>query len=211
MKIICRDRHVESIEVPVAADLIRQKAQYIHWYDALPSGSADKLELLDLAYPAYLDAVPKFNALLVNNGWDNLNASLRAASAVLCRVPVNVPLVDWPDTQSNRVLLIDLFQKTHVLPQFGTARCTKMLHKKRPDLIPILDRWQLEAWGKRISAWHVDEMADAVFSIRSTIAPQAHEFAELALCLKHAHPLLPDLSVVRLYDILFWELSNRQG
>jgi len=153
MKIVLRDRHVESIEVPVAVDLIRQKAQYVHWYDALPSGSVNELELLDLAYPAYLDAPPNFKALLANNGWDNL----RAASLVLRRVPVDVPLVDWPDTESNRALLIELFQATtsrpnRALPHFGPARCTKMLHKKRPALIPILDRWQLDAWEKPTEA-----------------------------------------------------------
>jgi hypothetical protein len=214
MKIILRDRHVESIEVHVAADLIRREAQYVHWYDALPSGSINELTLLDLAYPAYLDAVPRFRALLADNGWDNLNASLRAASAILCRVPMNVPLSEWPDTQLNRGLLVELFRATTGganggLPHFGPARCTKMLHKKRPNLIPIIDSWQLQAWGKPTETRRTGDMVDVVFSIRNAIAPQADEFAELALRLKDTDSLLPDLSVVRLYDILFWELSKR--
>lgn len=209
MRIILRNRSDEFIEVPDAVDLIRRDAQYIHWYDALPSGSVNELGLLDLAYPAYLDAPPMFRAFLANNGWENLSASIRAASAVLCRVPADVSLVDWPDTQPNRTLLIELFQATHALPSFGPARCTKMLHKKRPNLIPILDSWQLQAWGQPTDVWHTGNMVDVVFGIQSTIAPQAGQFAELALCLKHADPSLPDLSVVRLYDILFWELSRR--
>ncbi len=75
-------------------------------------------------------------------------------------------------------------------------------------LIPIIDSWQLEAWGKPVQAWRTNDMAQIVFNIQEMIIPHIKEYAELTARLKLVDPPLPHLSVVRLYDILFWELSN---
>jgi len=216
MEILLRDRQVESIAVAEAVDLIRTRAHYVRWYDALPSGDPDKLELLDLAFPAFLGAVPNFKALFVDNGWESIYSALQIASDLLRRIPTDIPLENWDRTNSRHALLVDLFRTTtggqnKALPGFGPARCTKMLHKKRPALIPILDSWQLEAWDKPTGSWRTDDMADVVFGIRDKIVPQVSEFYELAERLKRADPSLPCLSAVRLYDILFWEMSVAHG
>lgn len=212
MKIKLRNGSERPVDVDTAASIIK-KAKYVRWYDALPPGKEDQLELLDLAFPAFLGAVPNFKALLDDNGWVNLTAALSGASDILQRVPSLMTLADWPKTPDNHELLVQLFQATtgagnKKLPGFGPARCTKMLHKKRPALIPIIDSWQLEAWGKPTQAWRTDDMAQIVFSIQEMIIPYAHEYSELSERLKLVEPPLPNLSAVRLYDILFWEQSN---
>lgn len=214
MDVRLRDGQQESIDPASAAHLILTNAQYIHWYDALPSGEPDELSPLDLAYPAFLDAVPNFKALLAVKGWENLRTALAAASDVLRRVPADLDLVDWPATDDNRALLVDLFRATtggenHRLSGFGPARCTKMLHKKRPALIPIIDSWQLQAWHMSALSWSTTDMAEVVFSIRGMIAPQLNELRKLSNELRRIEPSLPRLSALRLYDILFWELSRQ--
>jgi hypothetical protein len=213
MRIKLRDGHWTQIGVPAAVDLILERARYVRQYDALPQGDPDKLELIDLAFPAYLGAVPDFRAVLNPHEWAQLDASLKAASDVLGRVPAHVSLTEWSDTEAHQALLVELFRATtgsrnHALPGFGPARCTKMLHKKRPALIPILDRWQLHAWEKPVEAWRTADMASVVFAIRDVLIPQVEEFHELSWRLKLQDSSLPHLSAVRLYDILFWELSR---
>lgn len=213
MKIKLRNGTEKSIDVEEAVHVI-QAADYVRWYDALPGGKENELELLDLAFPAFLGGVPNFKALLDDNGWERISTALIDASNVLQRVPADIALADWKKTLDRHDLLVELFQATtgagnKRLPGFGPARCTKMLHKKRPALIPIIDSWQLEAWGKPTQAWRTDDMAQIVFEIQGTIIPFADDFSELSERLKLADQSLPPLSTVRLYDILFWEGSNK--
>ena len=75
MKIRLRDGSEKAVDIKTGANLI-QAAEYVRWYDALPAGRIDKIELLDLAFPAFLGAVPKFKIVL--NG--NLTSALEKAS-----------------------------------------------------------------------------------------------------------------------------------
>lgn len=213
MKIMLRNGKQQALGIDKAIEVIAN-ASYVNWYDALPSGKSNELGLLDLAFPAYLGAVPKFKTVLVANERANVLTALEAASRILRKVPKNTTLSEWADTDEHRALLGDLFVSTtggyhRALPGFGPATCTKMLHKKRPALIPIIDSWQLQAWGKRSASWRTRDMVDVVFEIRGkALIPQAEELAALGNKLETGSSKLPHLSAVRLYDILFWELSN---
>jgi len=213
LRILLRDGSDRMVSCDEAVDLVRTRAQYVRWYDALPSGNPDVLELLDLAFPAFLAAVPNFRALLADNGWDNLSRSLREASDVLRKVPASEPLASWADTEENRSLLFELFALTtgggnKALPGFGPAMSTKMLHKKRPALIPIIDSWQLEAWGKPAVRWRTADLVEVVFAIRGQLVGHEKTFSMVAAQLRAADPTIPHLSAVRIYDILFWEHSR---
>lgn len=212
MKIVIRTREIVDVSVDEAVETVR-RADYVRWYDTLPVGDPDRISVLELAYPAFLDAVPNFKALLSGCGSSALQAKLDYASEVLAKVPSDVELVDWEDNSQNVAALKWLFQastgsKNPGFPEFGPARATKMLHRKRPLLIPILDSWQLEAWRKRPDPWSTDDMVDVVFMIRGQLLRAQEEMAEVRRRLASAEPTLPYLSDVRLYDILFWEGSR---
>ena len=205
MRIRLRDGSEKTVDITKGKNLI-QGASFVYHYDALPMGDPDKLELLDLAFPAYLGAVPNFKRVLdIDKG--DVHKALQSASELLRQIPKGLPLTDWPDTTEHRELLHSLFRATTggrnpSLPGFGAATSTKMLHKKRPDLIPIVDRWQFDAWGAKT-------MIDVVFCIQNMLRPQVDEFIALRDCLTSGESNLPYLSLIRLYDIMFWKLSNK--
>ena len=68
---------------------------------------------------------------------DNLSEKEAEIKAKLTRVSAAVSILDNPSNIPWRNLgeLIDLFR----VPYLSLARITKMLHKKRPNIIPILD------------------------------------------------------------------------
>ena len=59
------------------------------------------------------------------------------ARPLLARIPVRVPLEDATDEQvAVAAQLIDLFCS---IPKLGRGKVTKVLHKKRPEMIPVID------------------------------------------------------------------------
>lgn len=209
MKIRSLDPVEHEISVNEAVSLVFEM-DFVRLYDVLPAGNLLRIEIMDLAFPAFLDAVPNFKALLDNSS--NLIASLDAASKQLALLPVNVELAAWDDTAENRNNLKSLFQactsgKKNGLPMFGSARCTKLLHKKRPALIPIIDSWQLQAWGGKVGCWSLDAMVNVVFHIREQMAPYGDDFLAVQRALIKKDATFPVLTPVRIYDILSWEKS----
>lgn len=212
--LLVRTRHQQEIAVEFseAAGLIVE-ADYVHWYDSLSRGNPGGIEVQDLALPAFLGAVPNFSVLLDQCGWKTLEEMLEKASRRLRDVPDGVDLVAWEDTDANRRLLKSLFQactggRNPGFPGFGPARCTKLLHKKRPALLPVIDSWQLEAWGKRADPWSTDDMIDVVFLIKEQLSQSGDALAEVRLELQRRDGSLPRLSDVRIYDVVFWERSR---
>jgi len=189
-----------------------ERTEYVNWYDALPRGKVNEINLLDLALPAYLSAVPNFKSLLAGQGWSTLESKLKDASLALEEVSDEIELANWDDNAENRELLTKLFMSciggsNKNFPGFGPAATTKLLHKKRPHLIPIIDSWQLGAWGKGRNTWKTKEMADVAFEIRKEIRENQSFISDVKDGLsKSPHK---DLSDIRIYDILFWENSRK--
>lgn len=212
MRVVTRSGEAVTFTVDEAVKEI-PSVPYVRWYDALPAGDVDSIALQDLAFPAFLDAVPNFKALLSGCGWESLSRKLLLASERLSEVPGDVDLDAWADSQANRTKLKLLFQSCTAgrnpgFPGFGPARATKLLHKKRPRLVPIVDSWALEAWGRSPTAWSTDDMVDIVFCIQAQMAPSIDEFRSVGQLLKASDSTLPSLSPVRIYDIMFWERSG---
>lgn len=135
----------------------------------------------------------------------DLARALEFASEKLSSIPSEKSLVDWEDNDTNRKILRELFisctdGKNNNLPSFGSARATKMLHKKRPLLIPIIDSWQLRAWGFNPDNLKTDEMVEMVTAAQLELH-HARSAADSGL--------VGRLTDIRIYDILFWEMSNR--
>lgn len=210
MRVLTRSGSEIDICVEDAVEIVRA-APYVRCYDSLSGGDENRIDVQDLAFPAFLDAVPNFKALLVDCGWENLKTKLEYASECLQKIP-NIDLSEWEDSQGNRLHLKRLFQavtggRNDGLPEFGPARATKLLHKKRPGLLPIIDSWQLEAWGKRADPWSTDEMVDVVWKVKDQMSSDLEEYALVSKLALERDETLPPLSRVRIYDILFWENS----
>ena len=81
------------------------------------------------------------NRIIARMGQDTVAAILTrapAASAALARIPADASLVRQ-DADIPWLPLEDLFGAFESLPGVGLPRLTKVLHKKRPALVPILD------------------------------------------------------------------------
>lgn len=192
-----------------------ERSEFVHWYDGIVDRDPATLSPIDLAYPAFLDAVPDFKVLLQGQPWSELESKLRGASDVLAQIPMDRDLMDWPDTQENRGLLLNLYRSclggdNGSLLGFGPARCTKLLHKKRPRLVPILDSYQLIAWDYPDPArrWRSAEMVELTFRLGQHLGAQMSFFRELRPRLAELGAPYESLSEVRIYDIIVYQLSR---
>ncbi|MCE5190347.1 MAG: DUF6308 family protein [Actinomycetia bacterium] len=163
-----------AVELDVATHILCSESPWIYWYDAMQTDPLS-LSVADLAIPAFLGAVPRFSRILNGKTWTAVQASLDHATLLLNQLSLEDELAHWEDTQANRRVLRELFRLTTGganggIPGFGPACCTKMLHKKRPHLIPILDRTVMRARGYSATRWRTDDMVDACFAIGRDVA-----------------------------------------
>lgn len=188
---------------------ILQRSTFVRRYDAIET-SPDTVSLLDLAIPAFLEAVPKFKKLLPFFEGEEGKERLQETSSLLSKIPRNTDLWEWPDTQPNRRLLLDLFTSSRVA-YYGPASITKMLHLKRPMLIPIIDDFMQRAWRKDYSsAWSTEDLVEVTFSLRGELTLRVPQLNELRRIAQDLGGPWHSLSRLRLFDILCWSNEYRK-
>jgi Family of unknown function (DUF6308) len=183
------------------------EAIWIHHYDVIRT-QPDRMEILDLAIPAFLDAPPHFKKLLGGvdgrEGRPVIETKLREITEALHSIPQHTDLWDWNDDDANRANLKTLLRACR-LPQYGVASIFKMLHLKRPQLIPVIDDWARRAWTARYSeAWTLDELVETTFLMGKELGARQeglNEMREVAVSMGWPYN---SLSRLRLYDIVFW-------
>ncbi|MEI8083115.1 MAG: DUF6308 family protein, partial [Actinomycetes bacterium] len=132
-----------------------------------------------------------------------LEAVLDRASACLRAIPVHTDLWDWDVDQAG---LKALFQATtgganESLPGFGPAKCTKLLHRKRPQAVPIIDSWIREQWSASPgSAWTSDDMVAITMEMRGRLGERTAELGLVRDAVISRWGV--DVSLLRSYDIL---------
>jgi len=184
------------------SDLV-EAAEFVTWYDSLPV-DPNGMGLFDLSIPAYLDAVPDFRALLRTGRRErSIVEQLGVAAGALARVPVNVELWDW---EIDDDVLVTLFQATTggknlAFPEFGPPKCTKLLHRKRPHLIPVIDSFVWKDWtGKDMpSGWTTPAMVGIMCGMREVL-PRHIEELDLVRAGIYERWVV-DVSRLRAYDI----------
>ena len=151
------------------------------------------------------------NRIIARMGPDAVGAILsraEAASAALAKIPAGASLVDqgadipWQQLE-------DLFGAFENLPGVGLPRLTKVLHKKRPALVPILDsvvdRYLVAVGGPIAGA--LSERGTAL----TRVYKEELDFCFPVLdCVREA--LLADgvdLTECRLLDIYLWAYSGQ--
>lgn len=189
-----------------AAKWLRQ-APWVFLYDQIET-PADRVQVLDLAIPAFLRAAPNFKRLLQSlrapgepdpkEIFANMTDRLRA-------VPSDVDLWEWrTDGDRNRATLESLFEACR-FKGFALASITKMLHLKRPRLIPIIDDWVRQAWIRPYRRkWTMPEAADLTFRMGDELSLRLEGLNELRGVARSLGWPYDALSTLRLYDIVFW-------
>jgi hypothetical protein len=126
-------------------------------------------------------------------------------------VPVGVGLDDsWQDEESMWRTIANVYRACWA-SDVGEARTTKVLHKKRPQLIPIID-------GRMVISWYfagysgpkkrgIDRMIDVTQRIREDVARNRDPLQELQKELVKAGV---NLTRVRLFDVVLWEAYQRR-
>ena len=122
-------------------------------------------------------------------------------NSVLAHIPTGLELsnsaVPW-------VALNDLFRAA-LGPQIRAARATKILHKKRPHLIPILDSVVVsycQSVNRHSDGDEASMMVDCLRTIKTDIERNLDTFRRLISVTNLK------LTVVRVHDILVWAYSR---
>lgn len=186
-----------------------KQSQFCNLYDRIAT-DPDRIEILDLALPAFLDAAPNFRQLrAVLEPEGRHKEVLARMSSCLQEIPKGIEIWDWHDADADE-RLTNLYRACN-LPSYKAARFTKMLHLKRPALIPIIDSYVLSAWRERGGKWTSEELAEITLRIRDELSEPDRMKALEAL--KEGAEALgepwAELSKLRLFDIVsYWHTKN---
>ena len=130
--------------------------------------------------------------------------------AALKSVPVGIALDDsWPDEESMWEAIGSVYRACWT-SDVREARTTKVLHKKRPQLIPIID-------GRMVIGWYyagysgpkkrgIDRMVEVTERIGEDMRRNTDPLRELQKELVEAGI---NLTRVRLFDMVLWEAYQR--
>jgi len=134
------------------------------------------------------------------------NRNRAKVEAALKSLPVGLALHDpWPNQQSTWQAIQDAYLACRG-PQVGPTRITKVLHKKRPRLIPLIDR--MVVIGRYYKSYpgrprgEVRGMIGVTRTIRRDMMRNANALLKLQMEVKERGI---NLTQVRLFDMLLWE------
>ncbi len=164
-------------------------------YDLAMVEEDNSLTMSDVQLANYMGARMGSKVMqLVMNRVENINSTL-------ANIPAGLELTDngipWAGLE-------DLFRATlgsYIRP----ARATKILHKKRPRLIPILDSVVVSYChsANRVSGGdEASRMVECVRTIKTDIERNLGTFRKLIAA------TTPKLTVVRVHDILVWAYTG---
>lgn len=201
----------------ILRDYAQRRASTVLWYDLAgdegghpgPGGAADPVNAVSLADTGRL--------VVINAGLSSgdVPALLSAAtSADFAAVPAGARLEDWAHggpLDSAVTALYDLFRVDGI----GPAKRSKLLHLKRPWLVPIYDS-HLEKIYKAQSAAAGAELGDAAAgwweAPRRDLVDGAGDFAWLSAALSADDDAqvrrAGRLTALRLLDILAWRIGG---
>ncbi|MBI9113510.1 DUF6308 family protein [Sanguibacter suaedae] len=109
-----------------------------HWaypaYESYPGGDSPALEEADLLAPVLLSTPVRSLET-----YYSLQENLKAFNAVLGAIPLETSLAGATHTDLAAVVDLFAFLDTHPMHDVSLAMFTKLLHRKRPHLIPLYD------------------------------------------------------------------------
>jgi hypothetical protein len=191
------------IEEPLtyALEFIAKDGSY-RAYDLVPVAHDETLTYEDVRLANMI--VARMPPRVINNILDRATR----IEAALARIPRDATLVT-PDSEVPWDGIRMLFEAMTGVEEVGLPRATKVLHKKRPALIPILDEVvmkYLRAAGH--FARHPDPATDAIHlieSYKSELDANATTYAHLRTELSNRGFVLTEC---RILDIFLWAYSG---
>jgi hypothetical protein len=197
-------------------------------YDKLEVPQDNKFDIICLASLTFLEQI---NPPL--NSYQKLWSEKQAIENELEFVPANISIFDENIPWQNLCKLFEIFLS---LNDFSFARVSKILHKKRPSLIPILDSRIITNYYQPIIDKFIGEIQNAVTiggkrmpvsSIKPAVYKMPEAMVELTKAVrKDVIPNRSDLETIqkslskkglvltplRIFDIILWEsaLSNNK-
>lgn len=173
-----------------------------HYYDAVTSDPDELVTATDVLCAAAL------HPGLARTDLAFFRERAADVSGWLATIPSDARLTDAPEA-----VVEDLIRLPHALPGPSITLLSKVLHRKRPHLIPLLDRhvidWYRPLTGRRAAgeAWEAVVRAmrsDVADDERRLINAIALSSLEQALWPQHDADDRPKMSVIRALDIAIW-------
>jgi hypothetical protein len=177
-------------------------------YDEYDSGSGPfELNDGDLLAPALLNAAPTMRAFY------SLQSVRSQLTDALARTPVELTLQDAAAVGTAPALVGDLAAVLDATPRPPGVRLTtlfKVLHRKRPLLVPLYDQFVRACYvgdsafpvhRVRSRSWRNYAVAVAT-AVNQDLSTQEEAFADL-------HRLAPQVTQLRLLDVLAWKVGRR--
>ncbi|MFJ4513051.1 DUF6308 family protein [Streptomyces sp. NPDC088816] len=199
----------ESNNRAIAASRGKARPYAYPVYDRFQAGSgASELSDGDFLAPALLNAGLSIRAVF------NLQVVRSQLEEALAAIPVALTLVEAAAKGTHTQLLVDLFGvldgPTPIL-DVGLTKLSKILHRKRPSLIPLYD--------SKVKACYCGTSSRHPVKPVSNSAPDGLFYAAVATCIardladqpdqwKHLKAVAPaDVSLLRVFDVVAWELG----
>jgi hypothetical protein len=196
-----------SVPVKTVKKDLQNSLDFINHYDMIET-PINRMQILDFAAPAFLEALPKFGKLLeemdgkgshpaIEDVLDDISSALRA-------LPASTDIWDWPDTPANRAALRHAFSCCRYY-SYGPALITKLLHLKRRRLVVPVDSRLRRAWPiPTPRGAELDELVDITFDIGRELRKRRASLARLRRTADAMGWPYNRLSTLRLYDVISW-------
>ena len=182
------------------------------YYDGLSTGSQqNELNDGDLLASVLLNVNPKIH------GFATLQALRPQLEAGLSEIPSDRDLADASDAEIE--LVAQLFAplgRTGLLGVKGTV-LAKVLHRKRPRLIPLYDTFVSDAYnGSRIEPNPTRSWSEYVAELMTEMRKDLREPADTWQAIRDRCAYLPgvgsmQLTSLRILDILVWSLGKKSS
>jgi len=178
-------------------------------YDEYQSGSGPfELNDGDLLAPTLLNAAPTVRAFY---SLQEVRADLTEA---LTRIPVDLRLADSLADGTMPDLIGDLATVLDEPERLAGVRLTtlfKVLHRKRPDFVPLYDQFVGACYlgqGDEFPVRRMRRRSWRHYAVAVTAAVSADLTAQEAV-FGQLQPLAPGVSTLRLLDVLAWKVGRR--
>jgi hypothetical protein len=174
---------------------------FIRFYDAAPRGAANSIDPIDWGVPSLLAAPVSYPALkLISDDYvAKVNSSLKACSS---RWRLEDEDKDGARREAVRRLLSDVCSIDGV----KKAIATKILHKKRPNLIPIIDSVVVDFYASKKSL-PTDVIFDKVKPDLILNALALRKLSDEAAVLPRPIHVTP----LRLVEMIVWLQAKKGG
>jgi hypothetical protein len=140
---------------------------------------------------------------------------------ILENIPDDIALTDeessipWDDLKNIFTLFFSIKQKTNkgMRRALGIARSSKILHKKRPLLIPLMDNQLIpKFYGSIAYPSNSREAISLIKEIRKDIINNQNTLKGIKSKLKKQEPSIANISILRIFDIILcgevWPSGN---